>query len=65
MHKAIKLTGNNSNNKMGRNHLYSRISGPDGKTDRESLMAEWLGRQHLRDIKCSVHDLEVMGLNPG
>ena len=28
-------------------------------------MAEWLRRWHLRDMKCTVHDLEVMGLNPG
>ena len=34
------------------------------KEPQKSLMAQWL-RQHLRDIKCAVHDLEVMGLNPG
>ena len=27
-------------------------------------MAEMLRRQRLRDIKCTVHDLDVMGLNP-
>ena len=29
-----------------------------------SLMAEWLKRQPLRDMECTVHDLEVIGLNP-
>ena len=28
-------------------------------------MAEWLTRRRLRDMKCTVHDLEVMGWNPG
>ena len=28
------------------------------------LMAEWLRRWHLRDMKCTVHELEVMSLNP-
>ena len=29
------------------------------------LMAQWLKRQHLRDMKCTVHDLEIMSSNPG
>ena len=28
-------------------------------------MAKWLRRQHLRDMKCTVHDLEVMDSNTG
>ena len=28
-------------------------------------MAEWLKHWRLRDMKCTVHDLEVMGSNPG
>ena len=28
-------------------------------------MAEWLIRWCLRDMKCAVHNLEVMGLIPG
>ena len=28
-------------------------------------MAEWPRRWCLRDLKSTVHDLEVMGLNPG
>ena len=28
-------------------------------------MAKWLRQRHLRDIKCTVHDLEVMGSNTG
>ena len=27
-------------------------------------MAEWLRRPHLRDIKCTVYDLEVMSSSP-
>ena len=27
-------------------------------------MAEWLRRRYLRDMKCTVRDLEVMGSNP-
>ena len=26
-----------------------------------SLMAEWLRQRRLRDIKCTTHDLEVVG----
>ena len=29
------------------------------------LMAKWLRGQGLRDMKCTVHDLKVMGSNPG
>ena len=31
----------------------------------QSLMAEWLRQRCLMDMKGTVHDLEVMGLNPG
>ena len=30
-----------------------------------SPIPERLRRRHLRDMKCTVHDLEVMGSNPG
>ena len=29
-----------------------------------SLMAEWLKRSNLRDMKCTVHDQEIIGSNP-
>ena len=28
-------------------------------------MAEWLRQWQLRNMKCTVHDLEIMGSNPG
>ena len=28
-------------------------------------MAKWLRQWHLRDMKSTGHDLDVMGLNPG
>ena len=28
-------------------------------------MAEWLRQWGLRDMKCTLHDLEVLGSNPG
>ena len=30
-----------------------------------SLIAEWLRQQHFRDMKPPVHELEIMGSNPG
>ena len=27
-------------------------------------MPEWLRQRYLRDMKCTVHDLDVMGSNP-
>ena len=29
----------------------------------KSLMAQWLMQQRLRDMKCILHDLDVMGFN--